>query len=56
MPQSRGASHYGLASLQVNGSRKLYRINVLTGSATKIVAFPGNRQVTDLTAGFGEER
>jgi hypothetical protein len=53
--QSRGAKGYGLASLQVNGSRKLYRINLLAGSASKIGAFPADRQVTDLTAGFRQD-
>jgi hypothetical protein len=49
---TQSAKGQGLAALQVNGSRKLYRIDLLSGRATRIGAFPANRQVTDLTAGF----
>jgi Domain of unknown function (DUF4394) len=53
--QRKGAKGYGLAALQVNASRKLYRINLLSGQATRIGAFPANRQVTDLAAGFRKD-
>ena len=52
---SQGAKRQGFAALQVNGSRKLYRIDLLSGRATRIGAFPDNRQVTDLTAGFRKD-
>jgi hypothetical protein len=49
---SQGANGQALAALNVNGTRNLYRVDLLTGKARRIGAFPANRQVTDLTAGF----
>jgi hypothetical protein len=42
----------GLAALKVNGSYRMYRVELLTGRARLLGAFPAHRQVTDLTAGF----
>ena len=42
----------GLAALKVNGRYRLYRVELLTGRARLVGAFPASRQVTDLTAGF----
>jgi hypothetical protein len=42
----------GLAVLKVNGSYRLYQVELLTGRAPLVGAFPASRQVTDLTAGF----
>ena len=42
----------GLAALKVNGTYRLYRVELLTGRARVVGAFPASRQVTDLTAGF----
>jgi Domain of unknown function (DUF4394) len=53
--RSKGAYRYGLAALQVRGAQKLYRIDLLAGEADRIGAFPDNRQVTDLTAGFNRD-
>jgi hypothetical protein len=49
---TRSGKARGLATLEVNGNRKLYQVNLFTGSVSKIGAFPAKRQVTDLTAGF----
>jgi hypothetical protein len=42
----------GLAALKVNGTYRLYRVELLTGRARLVGSFPASRQVTDLTAGF----
>jgi hypothetical protein len=42
----------GLAALKVNGSYRMYRVDLLTGKARLLGAFPAHRQVTDLTTGF----
>jgi hypothetical protein len=42
----------GLAALKVKGSYRLYRVELLTGRARLVGAFPARRQVSDLTAGF----
>ena len=45
----------GLATLKVNGSYRLYEVDLLTGKAHRVGAFPGKRQVIDLTmAGLGK--
>ncbi|MFE6750731.1 DUF4394 domain-containing protein [Kitasatospora purpeofusca] len=40
--------NYGYAALGVAGTRGLYRVDVLTGRATGLGAFPGSSHVTDL--------
>jgi hypothetical protein len=45
----------GLAALKVNGTYRLYRVELLTGRARLVGAFPVRRQVTDLTAGFRDD-
>jgi hypothetical protein len=45
----------GLAALKVNGTYRLYRVELLTGKARLVGAFPASRQVTDLTAGFNRD-
>ena len=47
-----GADGWGLAALKVNGTYRMYRLELLTGRARLVDAFPAHRQVTDLTAGF----
>jgi hypothetical protein len=46
------ADGWGLAALKVNGAYRMYRVELLTGRARLVGAFPAHRQVTDLTAGF----
>jgi hypothetical protein len=46
------ADGWGLAALKVQGTYRLYRVELLTGRARLVGAFPASRQVTDLTAGF----
>ena len=53
--RGNGVDAVGLATLEVNGARKLYRVDLFTGKARRIGAFPGSRQVTDLTAGFDRQ-
>jgi hypothetical protein len=36
----------------VNGTYRLYQVELLTGKTRLVGAFPASRQVTDLTAGF----
>jgi Domain of unknown function (DUF4394) len=50
-----GADGRGLAALKVNGSYRLYRVELLTGRARLVGAFPATRQVTDLTTGFRQD-
>ncbi len=38
-----------LATLQVNGSYRLYEVHLLTGQASRVGAFPDKHQVIDLT-------
>ncbi|SDT82664.1 protein of unknown function [Streptomyces sp. TLI_053] len=40
--------NYGYAALDVAGTRSLYRVDVLTGRATGLGAFPASSHVTDL--------
>jgi hypothetical protein len=47
-----GADGRGLAALKVKGTYRMYRVELLTGRARLVGAFPASRQVTDLTAGF----
>jgi hypothetical protein len=42
----------GLAALKVEGAYRMYRVELLTGQARLVGAFPAGQQVTDLTAGF----
>src|SRR5262245_41673755 len=42
----------GLAALKVNGTYRLYHVELLTGTTRLVGAFPASCQVTDLTAGF----
>ena len=42
----------GLATLNVDGTYRLYDIELLTGRATLIGDFPPGQQITDLTTGF----
>jgi hypothetical protein len=51
-PGGASADGRGLAALKVNGRYRLYRVELLTGAARLVGAFPANQQVTDLTAGF----
>lgn len=41
---------HGLATLNVDGAQRLYDIDLLTGKATAIGAFPAGHQVTDIAA------
>jgi hypothetical protein len=49
------ADGHGLAALKVNGDYRMYRVELLTGRARLVGAFPASRQVTDLTAGFNRD-
>ena len=51
-PDGASADGRGLAALKVKGSYELYRVELLTGTARLVGAFPASRQVTDLTVGF----
>jgi hypothetical protein len=51
-PGGTSADGRGLAALKVKGSYRMYRVELLTGKARLVGAFPAYRQVTDLTAGF----
>ena len=42
----------GYATLDVDGTRGLYRIDLLTGQTNLVGSFPAAHQVTDLAAGF----
>lgn len=44
----RTRTNHGYAALSVNGSYRLYDVNVLTGQAQNIGSFPKNHQVTDV--------
>jgi hypothetical protein len=48
--QSSGTTvgNRGLATLGVSGGQRLFRINLLTGTATDLGRFPGSAQVVDL--------
>jgi Domain of unknown function (DUF4394) len=41
-------SNTGYAALQVGGGYGFYRVNLLTGKAIRVGAFPGSRQVVDV--------
>jgi hypothetical protein len=45
----------GLAALKISGSYRMYQVELLTGKARLVGAFPASRQVTDLTAGFRQD-
>lgn len=47
-------SNKGFATLSVEGSYRLYRINLFTGAASQIGAFPAQTQVTDLAVQLQE--
>jgi hypothetical protein len=47
-----GSGGIGLASLEVDGARRLYEVDLLTGAARPVGRFPAKLQITDLTAGF----
>ena len=51
-PDGTTADGRGLAALKVKGTYRMYRVDLLTGRARLVGAFPASRQVTDLTAGF----
>jgi Domain of unknown function (DUF4394) len=51
-PGGASADGRGLAALKVNGAWRMYEVELLTGRARLVGAFPASRQVTDLTAGF----
>jgi hypothetical protein len=42
----------GYAALDVDGTRELYRVDLLTGRADLVGGFPAAHQVSDLAAGF----
>jgi len=44
----RARTNHGFAALSVNGAYRFYEVNVLTGQAESIGAFPRNHQVTDV--------
>ncbi|MEV6477526.1 DUF4394 domain-containing protein [Streptomyces sp. NPDC051657] len=44
----RARTNHGFAALSVNGSYRFYEVNVLTGQAEVVGAFPRNHQVTDV--------
>ncbi|MFD5692213.1 DUF4394 domain-containing protein [Streptomyces rubiginosohelvolus] len=44
----RGQSNHGFAALSVNGAYQLYQVDVLTGRAEGIGAFPREHHVTDV--------
>ncbi|WP_406246621.1 DUF4394 domain-containing protein [Streptomyces anulatus] len=44
----RARTNQGFAALSVNGAYRFYEVNVLTGQAEGIGAFPRNHQVTDV--------
>jgi hypothetical protein len=46
--QGKAKDASGYAALSVNGSYRLYSINLFTGAASSQGAFPGSAQVTDL--------
>jgi Domain of unknown function (DUF4394) len=50
-----GSGGIGLASLEVDGKRGLYEVDLLTGAARLVGRFPAELQVTDLTAGFRKD-
>lgn len=50
--EGASADGWGLAALKVTGIYRLYRVELLTGRARVVGAFPASRQVSDLTAGF----
>jgi len=58
-PDGSGADGRGLAALKVQlkvqGAYRMYRVELLTGKARLVGAFPASRQVTDLTAGFNRD-
>jgi hypothetical protein len=45
----------GPAALKISGSYRMYQVELLTGKARLVGAFPASRQVTDLTAGFRQD-
>ncbi|MFB6888931.1 DUF4394 domain-containing protein [Kitasatospora sp. NPDC056327] len=45
---ARNGSNHGYAALDAAGARSLYHVDVLTGRATAIGAFPATSRVTDL--------
>jgi hypothetical protein len=47
-----GSTGRGLATLKVNGTWRLYAVELLTGKARLVGGFPAGQQVVDLTAGF----
>jgi Domain of unknown function (DUF4394) len=47
-----GSGGIGLASLEVDGKRGLYEVDLLTGAVRLVGRFPAELQVTDLTAGY----
>ncbi|MFJ7063551.1 DUF4394 domain-containing protein [Streptomyces griseobrunneus] len=44
----RARTNQGFAALSVNGAYRFYEVNVLTGQAEGVGAFPKNHQVTDV--------
>ncbi|MGC4931417.1 DUF4394 domain-containing protein [Streptomyces sp. DT117] len=44
----RARTNQGFAALSVNGAYRFYEVNVLTGQAEEVGAFPKNHQVTDV--------
>ncbi|MBT2901255.1 DUF4394 domain-containing protein [Streptomyces sp. McG3] len=44
----RARTNQGFAALSVNGAYRFYEVNVLTGQAEVVGAFPKNHQVTDV--------
>lgn len=44
----RTRTNHGFAALSVNGAYRFYGINILTGQAVGLGAFPKNHQVTDV--------
>jgi hypothetical protein len=51
-PGGASAQGQGLAALKSNGTYRMYQVELLTGRARLVGAFPAARQVTDLTVGF----
>ncbi|WP_371494267.1 DUF4394 domain-containing protein [Kitasatospora sp. NBC_00374] len=48
-------SNTAYASLQVDGARRFYRVDLLTGAALKLGSFPVGLQVTDIALPLGQD-
>jgi hypothetical protein len=50
----RNDTNRGFAALKTGGTYRFYRVNLLTGAATDLGAFPANRQVFDVALPLGQ--